>query len=188
MRIGPGFEAIELYNAKPFAAVHVRAANGRASCCGRSAAAARVLPKYQEEFEPDDPDGPLCRVCRRVAPAGALIEGGYDPNHTYFMLDAQHQIIPVKEDEVLTVWAHWFNILANRQVGYTEIGIVHISTVFAGWDLSLGGSPPAFFQTAVGGPGGTRIAGEYTTWEQALLGHGEAVAQIHRERNSIHQN
>lgn len=73
-------------------------------------------------------------------------------------------------------WAEWFEHGELRVVQQTTIGRREVSTVFLGFDASLGGRR-AFFETMVFGPGDeTMNAGRRATWDEAVKLHAETVA------------
>ncbi len=77
--------------------------------------------------------------------------------------------------EDLLEWARWFED-ADRIVGSTKISAdVHVSTVFLGLDHQWIDGPPILFETMIFGGKHDEYQERYHTWEEAELGHSEAV-------------
>lgn len=92
----------------------------------------------------------------------------------YMILTADHQVVPTD----LHTWASFLDDHEARVVGWTDIGDVHISTVFLGVDHSFGMGPPLWFETMVfRGPLDER-QWRYTTWAEAEAGHARIVAAV----------
>lgn len=83
---------------------------------------------------------------------------------------------PVPIDDLLE-WAKWLEN-ADRHVKLTEQGDVRVSTVFLGLDHSWGEGPPVLFETMVFGVPGNDFQERYCTWEEAEVGHDQAVLEI----------
>lgn len=92
---------------------------------------------------------------------------------TNYVLDARGE--PKPEPDVHT-WAHWFE-KANRHVGSTMVGKMHVSTVFLGIDHSFGrAGPPVLWETMIFyTPDGSDHTERYTSKEKALAGHLRAI-------------
>lgn len=96
-----------------------------------------------------------------------------------YVLDGQ---TPVLERDTRR-WSHWFET-ANRQVALTEIetdlGYVRVSTIFLGIDQSfgLGSGPPELFETMIFGGWADGLTRQYSTWDEAVLGHAEMVSSV----------
>lgn len=82
------------------------------------------------------------------------------------------------------VWARWYET-ANRHVAQTFIpGGIWVSTVFLGIDHGFGNfARPILFETMVFGTEHD-YERRYATWDQALLGHQEVVAEVWTFTNS----
>lgn len=89
-----------------------------------------------------------------------------------YILDGK-KIVPVD----LMIWAKWFET-ADRHVAKTDVGTMHVSTVFLGIDHSFGGGPPLLFETMIFGmpEGQDEYQERCSTWEQAEGMHERAVA------------
>ncbi len=89
--------------------------------------------------------------------------------HYLYILDGKE---PVPELDSIK-WATWFQT-ADRSLARTQVSDVTISTVFLGLDHNFSlSSPPVLFETMVFGgelDGETR---RYSTWDEAIAGHGE---------------
>jgi hypothetical protein len=76
----------------------------------------------------------------------------------------------------LNTWARWYET-ADRHVaksGSNEKGKVFISTVFLGLDHSFGHGKPLLFETMIFGGEHDQYQDRYSTWEEAVVGHGRA--------------
>lgn len=93
-----------------------------------------------------------------------------------FILDEHHRAIPCAD---LMEWARWFEA-ADRRVARDEVGDVEVSTVFLGLDHSHGRGAPMLFETMTfgGGPRTDEWCSRYSTWDEALAGHGEVVRAV----------
>lgn len=89
--------------------------------------------------------------------------------------------IPVIEPDLIK-WAEWFEGIANRRIAFTEIGKVHISTVFLGLDHNFSESgTPILFETMIFNGDNDQFQERYHTLEEAMLGHERAVAIVKSE-------
>ena len=81
---------------------------------------------------------------------------------------------PVPEHNLLK-WGRWLE-KADRQVAFSIVGPVRISTVFLGLNHNFFRlEPPILFETlAFGGPF-DGYQNRYSTWEEAEAGHKEMV-------------
>lgn len=70
-------------------------------------------------------------------------------------------------------WAMWFGT-SDRQIAFTVIGPIKISTIFMGVGNCM-------FETMIfrGGEGDEQY--RYSSWEEAEAGHARAVAQVRAE-------
>lgn len=87
---------------------------------------------------------------------------------------------PVHVPDVMT-WARWFES-ADRHIANTNIGDVHISTVFLGLDhgySELG--PPLIFETMIFGGEHDQYQDRCSTYEEAEAMHKRAVALVNGE-------
>lgn len=75
----------------------------------------------------------------------------------------------------LMEWARWFET-AERIVAKTEIGPMHVSTVFIGIDHNFGHSgDPLLFETMIFDDHEDGYQERYSTWGEAEAGHARAV-------------
>lgn len=88
-----------------------------------------------------------------------------------YVLGADHIARPVQG---IVEWAENFE-RGNRIVRQSTVGGSFISTVFLGLDHQYRSGPPLIFETLVfGGPLGHEMD-RYSTWDEALRGHGDMV-------------
>jgi hypothetical protein len=80
---------------------------------------------------------------------------------------------PVKENDIFK-WGKWYES-ADRKVAETFVGNVQVSTVFLGLDHAWGGGEPILFETMIFGGKEDGFQQRYHTWEEAEVGHEEAV-------------
>lgn len=101
-----------------------------------------------------------------------------------YILDG-HTAVPV--DDVL-VWAEWFErpFDQTRLVARTEVGGVHVSTVFLALDHGWGGVP-RLFETMIFLEHDSRLPARlndyqrrYATWDESEAGHRHAVKLVTR--------
>lgn len=85
--------------------------------------------------------------------------------------------VPVPEPDLIK-WARSFKNIDNRRVAFTEIGDVHVSTVFLGLDHSFGGGKPVLFETMIFEGEHDGYQERYCTLEDAMIGHERAVALV----------
>lgn len=86
--------------------------------------------------------------------------------------------------EDVQVWAQWFES-ADRQVADDHVGDIHVSTIFLGLDHSWSGTLPLLFETMVFGGALNDNEWRYATWEEAEVGHRNALALAHTY-NDLH--
>lgn len=90
---------------------------------------------------------------------------------TQYILEGK---IPKPIDDILE-WGEWFE-KANRHVAKTDLSNdVSISTVFLGIDHSFEGGKPILFETMIFGGKHDQYQERYATWEEAEVGHSQAV-------------
>ncbi len=101
----------------------------------------------------------------------------------YYILDEDHNTVGVDN---LHEWGVWFED-ADRVVRKTDIDGMRVSTVFLGLDHSFSEGDPLLFETMVfdkdfkldSAPDDVPdIMLRCSTWEQALVQHQEACAQL----------
>lgn len=89
---------------------------------------------------------------------------------------------PIEQDEWIELFGrdNW----DYKRVAATEVGQIHVSTVWLGMDHNWGGGPPLIFETMAFGPGSWSelLAARYSTEAEARAGHQQAVA-LARRRN-----
>jgi hypothetical protein len=110
---------------------------------------------------------------------------------------------PVAEPDLMA-WGRWFET-AGRHLADDEVGDVRVSTVFLGLDHRFGDGPPVLWETMVfGAPKLRELFGRermirddlgdqfdqlgqrrYTSRAEALQGHAEALAAVHRLRGLL---
>ena len=90
---------------------------------------------------------------------------------------------PKKEPDLLK-WAKWFEP-AKRHIGNDTINGVRVSTVFLGLDYSFGGSKPLLFETMIFGGKNEGYQERYSTKEEAIKGHKEAVKLVLTPPNQV---
>lgn len=91
---------------------------------------------------------------------------------------------PVLELDLLK-WACWYE-KADRRIALTEIGDIHISTVFLGldhnfeWIFGDGEYKPILYETMIFWPGHEldNDQARYSTREEALAGHEAVVTRV----------
>jgi hypothetical protein len=108
--------------------------------------------------------------------------------HDFYILDQDHQLIPIDD---LVVWTQFLE--NGRHVAKTNLNGLLVSTVFLGLDHAWNG-PPQLFETMIFDEG-TVLPSEYfekisewcqdyqmryATWDEAVKGH-EQVVMIIRE-------
>lgn len=99
----------------------------------------------------------------------------------YYKLDG-HEVVPLKN---VHEWAKYFEH-ANRHVDKTNIGDVHVSTLFLGlnheWDET---KPPLLFESMVFGGS---LDGEQThcsTWQQAVDMHATMCHMVRKSQGLL---
>jgi hypothetical protein len=85
--------------------------------------------------------------------------------------------VPVPEPDLIK-WAQSFEDMDSRRVAHTEIGDIHVSTVFLGLGHSFGGGTPILFETMIFGGEHDQYQERYETLEEAMHGHERAVALV----------
>jgi hypothetical protein len=82
----------------------------------------------------------------------------------------------------LQEWAQWFSynnglgrIVAQEKVDGTNI---LVSTVFLGLDHRHSGDVPILFETMIFGGLFDQYQNRYATWDEAVVGHNEAVKKV----------
>ena len=102
----------------------------------------------------------------------------------YYRLDADHNAVPVDvggrfDEAALLAWAEevWGDG-DGRRVAFTEVAPgVEVSTVFLGIDHNHSGKgPPVLFETMTFDDYGGGDQWRYSTWNDAVQGHNNAVA------------
>ena len=87
-----------------------------------------------------------------------------------------HYIMKDKKVYPATImeWAQWVET-AERTVAKTHLDDCSVSTVFLGLDHQYGDGPPLLFETMIFDGPHDQEQWRYTTREEALVGHEEAV-------------
>ena len=86
---------------------------------------------------------------------------------------------PVPEND-MSVWGAFMEDNDKRRVANTEINGTEISTVFTGIDSTLGGGPPALWETMIFGGEHESFQERYTSMNAAIAGHATAFALVSR--------
>jgi len=99
----------------------------------------------------------------------------------------KHYILKGKQVVEAGDAGEWCNFMTHhdRMVTKTEVGEVLISTVFLGYDHSSSDRCPILFESRVfnGTLNGTKRL--YSTWHEAVLGHGEIVLLVKKVEAGI---
>lgn len=74
----------------------------------------------------------------------------------------------------LMEWARWFET-HDRVVEKTDVGPLHVSTVFLGIDHSFGHGEPLIFETMIFGDNEDEYQVRSSSWDEAERCHAEAV-------------
>lgn len=90
---------------------------------------------------------------------------------------------PVLEPDLMT-WARWMEdfYFDQRRVARTEVGDVHVSTVFLGADYNWSGGPPILYETMIFGGEYDQYQRRHHTRAEAVASHDQIVAAL-REGN-----
>ncbi len=83
---------------------------------------------------------------------------------------------PVECNDLMK-WGKWLEA-ADRCVAKTVIETIRISTVFLGLNHGYGEEPPILFETMIFGGDFDEEMWRYSTWEEAVKGHQEAVEKV----------
>lgn len=94
----------------------------------------------------------------------------------YYKLNPDHSTAPTSMQE----WARKFESSKDRRVARTELGtvpgLVTVSTIFLGLDHGWDeGGPPILFETMIIGGPLDESQERYSTWDEAVAGHGRWV-------------
>lgn len=96
-----------------------------------------------------------------------------------WILDADLRPVPCGD---LLRWAQWFEH-SDRHVAETRLGRVRISTVFLGLNHQWQpGGEPLLYETMIFGGARDGEIDRYATWNEAMAGHAQRVAQIAARR------
>lgn len=90
---------------------------------------------------------------------------------------------PVPVDDIL-VWGEWYEEHWSKEciVAQDQIGDVWVSTIFLAVDYNhLGIGRPILFETMTFNRGDQSLLARYSTWDEALAGHADAVASLKME-------
>jgi len=102
-------------------------------------------------------------------------------NRDHFILNEDHSVtaMPVTDTESLIRWAERWESL-DRRVAATQVAPgVTVSTVFLGLDHNFfGEGPPLLFETMVFDDYGGGDCWRWSTWDEAVEGHKQAVAKL----------
>jgi len=100
-----------------------------------------------------------------------------DTDTNRYVLDEQG--IPRQELDLMA-WAKWFESF-DRHIAKDEIKDVLVSTVFLGLDYSFNGGDPVLWETMIFGGAHDETQLRYTSREEAMKGHREAVELVKHE-------
>jgi hypothetical protein len=92
----------------------------------------------------------------------------------FYKLDKDGEPVPCNDSENFGLWFD----KADRTVAKTIIGEVTISTVFLAIDHSFGGRKPILYETMIFGGQHDMEQWRYSTKEEAIIGHEEAVSLV----------
>jgi hypothetical protein len=98
----------------------------------------------------------------------------------YWILDEQRKPKPVTD---VIEWATWFEH-GERKIKQSDIGGVHVSTVFIGIDHQFGNGPPLLYETMIFGGPRDESQARASTEAEALDQHEEAC-RLAREKAEI---
>ena len=102
----------------------------------------------------------------------------------HYRLTADRRVVPfpIRSPDDLIAWARevWGDDDDRRRVDFTEVGPgITVSTVFLGIDHSFGRrGPPLVFETMTFDDYGGDYCRRWSTWDEAVAGHAEAVAVL----------
>jgi hypothetical protein len=99
--------------------------------------------------------------------------------HDTGKLDDVHNVLPATFDEYCEVM-HPRNA-DKRRVAVEEVNGLLVSTVFLAMDHSFGHGSQLWFETMVFG-GDDEHQRRYETWDDAVKGHAEVVAELRRAK------
>ena len=96
----------------------------------------------------------------------------------HYILDENQNIILVD----LVTWAKWYED-ADRRVAHTKVPELNanVSTVFLGLNHQWGDGPPLLFETMIFGSDLDGYQERYSTWDEAVKGHDQAVKLLQSE-------
>ncbi len=97
----------------------------------------------------------------------------------YYILNEDHGVMAEKNP---VRWANWFissDKSSDTRVAFDQIGDKKISTGFIGIDHNFGlKGPPLLFETMIFEGEVRLVAGRYSTWNEAITGHREAISKL----------
>lgn len=106
------------------------------------------------------------------------------PGWIFYILDDDHRLVEVPD---LMQWAHWSfgENQDRRRIALSMVGDIAVSTIFLGC-VSRGmtelGIEPRMFETLVSSQySGRNVQRKYATWDEAVAGHQEIVAELQRD-------
>lgn len=92
----------------------------------------------------------------------------------FYILDENHNPVPAPD---YNTWYAWHlegdnQGIANRQVAFSTINGIAVSTIFWGWQLQHDDVVPPFFETRLSSPEkGWSGEMKWRTWDEAKRGH-----------------
>lgn len=99
-----------------------------------------------------------------------------------FILDDQHNVVPVPEEELMD-WGAWMKTAKENGltlVAEKTVGAYRVRTHFCGCDHNWEDGPPVLFETLVTEHGERRdlFTQRYPTWAEAEAGHARVCAEL----------
>ena len=96
----------------------------------------------------------------------------------FYAMNEDKSTTPLYGPDASLKWSRTFE--KNRRVAWDELeGVGYVSTVFLGMDHAFGNGPPQLFETMarIGDHWAEEVMRRYSTYEDALAGHNELVAE-----------
>ena len=90
----------------------------------------------------------------------------------HYKLGKDHAVEPCQFWE----WVAFMETPGADRVAADEMGDIRVSTVFMGLNYSIGDGPPRVFETMIFGGVHNHYQRRYSTWDEAVAGHAEALA------------
>lgn len=99
----------------------------------------------------------------------------------WYILDENHNPVAA---EMLTaaVWMEYFDNRIVKQSLLNKRRRIKVSTVFLGLDHGYKENSPVLFETMIFGTSLNDYQERYRTWDEAIAGHGRALARARQSR------